>query len=791
MSSWFITARTLARHPAFALSAALTLGFGIAVTTTMFSVVDTVLVKALPFPNADRLVTVMEANTSTTAKVSLIAPGRLEEWNAENRTFEAISGSYSENQTDTSVGEPERLEGRRVAPRFFAVYGMTPIAGRTFGPDEEREGGPRVAVISEGFWTRRYARAPNVVGRRLVLGGVGYTIVGVMPVAFTSALTDVWLPAQTPAGLLRIRAARFLSGIGRLKPGVTIAHAAADLARVQQVLGERYPATDKGWSASVADLKELRVGEYRRALWLVFGAVALLLAIAIANIAGLLLVQLRRRAREFAIRQAIGGSRVQIVRAVMSEVLLIATVGSLAGASSASALVRLFARTFTTVPRMNELALDWRGLAFAVLASAGAAIVFGLWPTLTATRGELTPALAQSGRGTSPARHRLQQMLVVAQIALSVVLVGSAGLMTRSYSNLSSADLGFNADRAITFHVAAAWDEDRTRVGQLQERFIAELEALPDVVAAGLANFLPATGATLRYQIALEGTALSEDNGKITVGSRTVSAGYLQAMGAPLIAGAWCPPLRFDFKTPGKTLVNRAFAQRYGFDVIGRHITFDQFGTPQEIVGILGNLAEDGPGAPVAPYVYSCQSAGAWPDPEYVVRTRGEPRAVMSNVREVIHRLDPTRAVFGVKLVNDVIAGALDRPRLNASMLGMFAAAAIALASLGLYSLLSLIVSERSREMGMRMALGAAPGHVARLVFAGTGRLLIFGVAIGLLLMVAAARILRTALFGVGPLDGATLSVTVSALTAVALAVSVAPAWRAASVDPIASIRAE
>ncbi len=783
--------RALARRPAFALAAALTLGFGIAATTTMFSVVDTVLVKSLPFPNADRLVTVMETNPSSTAKVSLIAPGRLEEWNAENRTFEAISGSYGENQTDTSAGEPERLEGRRVAPRFFAVYGMAASVGRTFSSDEERVGGPRAAVISDAFWTRRYARAPDVVGRRLVLGGVGYTIAGVMPPAFTGALTDVWLPAQTPAGLLRIRQARFLSGVGRMKPGVTVDEALADLARVQRSLGERYPASDKGWSASVADLKELRVGEYRRALWLVFGAVALLLAIAIANIAGLLLVQLHRRAREFAIRQAIGGSRAQIVGAVMSEVLLIATVGSVAGAGSAYALVRLFAKTFATVPRMNELTLDARGLAFAVAASAAAAIAFGLWPTLHATRGQLTPALAQSGRGASAARHRLQHGLVVAQIALSVVLVGSAGLMVRSYANLTGVDLGFNTERAITFHVGAAWDEDRTRVGQLQERFIAELQALPDVVAAGLANFLPATGATLRYQIGLEGSAVAEDNGKITVGYRTVSTGYLHAMGTSLVAGTWCPPLRFDFKAPPKIMVNRTFAQRYGFDVVGRHITFDQFGAPQEIVGIIGDVAEDGPGTPAVPYAYACQSAGAWPDPEYVVRTRGEPRAVMANVREVIHRLDPNRAVFGVKLVNDVIAAALDRPRLNASMLGMFAAAAIALASLGLYGLLTLIVSERSREMGMRMALGAAPAHVVRLVFAGTGRLLIAGVAIGLVLMAAAARILRTTLFGVGPLDGPTLGVTVLALAAVTLVVSIVPARRAASIDPIASIRAD
>jgi len=791
MTSWSIALRTLARRPAFALAAILTLSIGIAATTTMFSVVDTVLIKALPFPDADRLVTVMETNPSKTARLSMIAPGRLEEWNAANGTFAAISGWYSENQTDTSGAEPERLRGIRVAPRFFNVYGMTPVVGRLFTPDEERAGGPKAAIVSEAWWQRRLNRAADVLGRRLVFRGDAYTIVGVMPSTFTGASTDVWLPAQTPAGLLRIREARFLGGIGRLKPGVTLAQAAADLARVQQALGERYPASDKGWSASVTDLKEIRIGDYRRALWLVFGAVALLLAIAVANIAGLLLVQLRGRARELAIRQALGGSRGRIVAAVMTDILLIAGIGSAAGAASADGLVRLFAKTFATVPRMNELRLDGRGLVFSLLASGLAAVAFGLWPTLQATRGELTPALAEGGRGTSAARHRLQQGLVVAQIALSVVLVGSAGLMLRSYRNLTQVDLGFNADGAIAFHVGAAWDEDRTRIGQLQERLVAGLQQLPGVVAAGMTNFLPATGATLRYQITLEGAASSDDNGKITVGQRTVSGGYLSAIGAPLLAGGWCPPLRLDPKAPSKALVNRTFAQQHGFDLIGRHVRFDQFGSAHEIVGIVGDVAEDGPAAPAMPYVYACAVAGGWPDPEYVVRTRSDQRALMSAARDLVRELDPNRAVFGARAVNDVIAGALDQPRLNASMLGLFAGAAIGLASLGLYSLLMLIVSERAREMGVRMALGAAPWHVVTLVLAGTGRLLIAGVAMGLALMVAVSRVLHTALFGVASLDAPTLGLTVAALTAVTLIVSIVPARRAASIDPLKSLRAD
>ena len=361
MKTWSIACRSLVRRPAFVLTVVLTLAFGIAVTTAIFSVVDTVLIKPLPFPDADRLVTVMEANPAKSQKVSLIAPGRLAEWNLSNRTFDGISGSYAENVTDTSGAEPARLEGRRVAPRFFAVFGMMPLVGRTFTEDEERFGGPRAAVIGESLWSRRYGRAPGAVGQRLVLDGSGYTIVGVMPAAFTSASIDVWLPGQTPPGLLRAREARFLTGVGRMKRGVTIAQAAADLARVQQALGEQFPASDRGWSSSVVDLKEGRIGAYQHALWLVFAAVALLLAIAVANIAGLLLVQLRRRARELAIRQAIGGFAPADCRRRHERsggphpprVDRRRGVGVRTGAA--------FAQAFATVPRMNELTLDPAG----------------------------------------------------------------------------------------------------------------------------------------------------------------------------------------------------------------------------------------------------------------------------------------------------------------------------------------------------------------------------------------------------------------------------------------------
>jgi putative ABC transport system permease protein len=791
MSSLRIACRSLARRQAFTNIATLTLAVGIGTTTTVFSVVDTVLLKALPFPNADRLVTVMEANPGKRDSVSLVAPGRLADWNRANTTLTVLSAQYSESVTDTSGTDPERLEGRRVAPAYFEVFGMAPLVGRTFTADEERAGGPLAAVISEGLWVRRYGRDAFMTNKRLVIGGLGYSVVGVMPRVFTTATIDVWLPAQTSQWLLSMRTARFLSGVGRMKAGVTIEQAAADLKTVQQALGDRFPASDKGWSVSVRDLKELRVGEYRRALTLVFGAVALLLAIAIANIAGLMLVQLRRRTRELSVRQAIGGSRRQIVAALMREVLIIAIAGAVMGGAGAFWLVGLFARVFATIPRMNELTVDWRALAFTAAASGAAALVFGLWPALHATRGSVAPQLAEGGRGSSSGRHRLQHLLVVSQIALTVLLIGSAGLMLRSYYNLSHVDTGLRAEHVVTFHVGASWNEDRIPVGRMQERLLAKLARVPGVTAAGLANFLPATGGTLRYQIALEGRSTTEDEGRISVGSRTIGAGYLAAMGVPLLAGSGCPPFRLDFKARVKAVVNRAFADRYGPDLIGRHFTYDQTDQPLEIAGIVGNTIEDGPGAAAAPYVYGCLSAGSWPDPEYVVRIDGDVRGALAAIRTTIHEVAPGRAIFGMRPLDEVLAGSLDQPRLNATALTLFAAAAMTLAALGLYSLLTLFVSERARELGVRMALGASPIQVVGLVLAGAARLLVSGIGAGLLLSIGVARLLRSVLFGVSPLDAFTLAATIATLIFFALVAAALPARRAAAIDPIETLRSE
>jgi putative ABC transport system permease protein len=797
MGNWLIALRTLARRPGFALTAVLTLALGIGATSALFSLVDTVLLKPLPYPHADRLVTILEASPSKNKKESLVAPGRIEDWNRMSQTFESISGQYTENVTDTSGAEPQRLSGRRVAPRFFDVYGAAPIIGRTFTPDEERDGGPGAVVISYALWTARYGQNPDVTSKRLILGGKRYAIVGVMPKEFAAPSIDVWIPAQINPFLMRARDARFFSGVGRMKPGVTIEQAQADLARVQRQLGEQFPKTDKDWSAIVGDLKEYRVGSYRRTLLLVFGAVGVLLAIAIANIAGLTLAQLHQRERELAIRGSVGASRFQVVAMVMREVVLIAIAGAALGSSGALIAVKLMASAFAGLPRIPELAFDWRALAFATLVSLAASLVFGMIPAFQATRADMAPVLAETGRSISGSRRLMQRGLVVAQLALTVLLLSSAGLLLRSYYNLTRADAGFRTDHAITFHIGAAWDEDRPRIGQMQRNLLSALAQIPGVEAAGFTNFLPATGATLNSQATLEGLADTEQ-GSIITGYRNVTPGYMQALEIPLLSGHWCESngvLDFTKPKPTQAMVNRRFVDVYGkgANLIGRHLRFSALAAapPTEIVGVVGDVREDGLSAGNAPYVYECQLAGSWPDPEYVVRTRADAAAMIPQIRAAIHQVEPGRAVFGMKPLDSLIDDALEQPRLNSRFLLTFAIAAMLLASVGLYSLISLIVTARTREIGVRMALGAGRAQIMRLVFAGAGRMLAGGIVLGAILTVAAERVVKSLLFGVSPLDLMTLGAALLILSLVTAIATLLPASRAARVDPLEAMRVD
>jgi len=790
MLGWKQALRSLIRRPGFSLTVVGLLTLGIAVNTALFSVVDTVLLKPLPYPDPSRLVILMEASPAKAQKESLVAPQRLEDWNRLSRTFSAIAGSYSENVTDTSGAEPQRLNGRRVSPRYFQVFGVKPVIGRTFVADEERFGGPQAAVISYGLWDRSYGRDPHILSRRLLIGGQSFRIVGVMPPNFVSVSVDVWIPAQHPAWMMRQRNARFYTGVGRVKPGFSHDQARADLVSVQHALGEQFPQTDKDWSVAVSDYKERVVGDAGRPLWLLLGSVAMLLLITVTNVAGLVLAQLHQRERELAIRASIGAARRQVVSSVMREIVLLAMAGAFAGWALAAASIRLIAREFASLPRITELALDWHALAFAMAAGFLGAAGFGLLPALRATRADLTAGFLRMGRSVAGGQ-RLQRTLVAGQIALTMALLAGAGLLARSFYNLSQVDLGFRADNVVSFHVGAAWDENRALIGRLQEQLVAELKRLPGVASAGITNFLPASGATLRYQASLEGVARGEDEGKMPVGERTVSPGYLQALRAPLLAGQWCPEIKLDFKAAAKAMVNRRFADVYarGVDVVGRRLTLDV--VPMEVVGVIGDLKEDSIAGPAYPYVYYCSVGGAWPDPEYVVRASGDVRSVLGSIRALVHSIAPNRAVFGVRTVEDAIGDDLDRPRSNARLLALFALSALVLAAVGLYGLVAQMVTAQRREIGIRMAIGAEPWRIVKTIVSGAGWLILTGVVAGFAITLAARPLLGSLLFGVSSFDLISLAIAALLLALVSALAAFLPATAAARIDPIETLRAE
>ena len=792
---WNQAVRTLVRRPGFAVSAILILGAGIGATTGVFSVVDTAVLQPLPYPNPDRLVTVMEANTAKSDAAGLIAPARLEDWNQRNRTFVAIAGAYTENVTEASGDLPARLSALRVTPRYFAVYGVSAALGRTFTHDEETYGGPTSVVISNGLWIRRFNRRPDVTRQHLIIGGAPYRIVGVMPASFTSGRDiDLWIPTQLAPGLMQARDARFLSGIGRMRPGVTVDAAQRDLARVQSDLGRMFPKTDQNWSAQVTDLKQFRTGGVREPLVFVLMAVGLLLLIALANTAGLMLTQLERREHELAIRGLLGATRAQVVFAVVQEVVILAGAAIALAVTGDLVLLRFAGALLTSLPRASESGLDWRALTVASICGFGAALACGVLPAWRATRRGVAATVTRIGRGTS-ADSRSQRLLVGGQIAVATLLLCSTALMLRSYYNLTHDDPGFDASHSVTFHVSAAWEEDHPAIGRMQMDLLRTLGTIPGVTAAGFANFLPATNATLRFQLDLVGASATKSNGSehLTVGERSISSGYLQALGARMIAGTGCPDLAVIDNAAPKMLVNRRFIEEYagGQSLVGRLIRWtDPAGQPAaEIVGVVDDIREDNLRTAAVPYAYTCIPPGGWPDPEYVVRTTGDPRALLIAVRAAVHDVAPARALFGLTTLHDNLDQTLDQTRLQTTLIAAFGLAAAGLAIIGLYGLVALAVTTRQREIGIRIALGAAPSRVVRELAAHVAGLLAGGAACGILLTIAAQRELRSLVFGVAALDPMTLSGAVLVLGVAAAIAALMPALRAARIDPSSAMR--
>jgi predicted permease len=725
---------------------------------------------------------------------SLVAPQRLQDWNRLNSTFQAISGYYTQDVSEMSGALPERVTEALVAPRFLQVWGFDPALGRDFSPAEEHFGGPNAVLITNRFWRRHFNADPNVAGKRIRLDSWSYTVIGVLPAAFLFPDRDVdlFVPSPMDAPYAQDRGSTWFNVLGRLKPGVSVDTAQANLSTVQAQLGRAFPKTDANLGVSVEPLKETTIGGVRRSLWILFGSVTLLLLIAFTNIAALLLARTAEREREISVRFSLGASRGSVIAQLLTECLVLALAGALAGLAVAAVASRAFRGLAKTLPRVEDIALDWRIVVYTLVCALAATLLCGLLPAIRASRGSISGELSRAARTVVSTRNPLQWLLVGTQVALAVTLLVGAGLLLRSFQELGRVSPGFDPGQILTFRISGNWGEttDMKKLTQRIDHTLEELRSTPGIRAAAVAATLPGAGGDTESEMTLtEGR--SAGTGKILAEGRYVSDGYFAALQIPLLSGEACRP-SLDF---GKVLVNRAFVNAYfgAATVIGHHLqpSSNPFGVPPaEIRGIVGDAREHGLNREPVPTVYWCVSA-PYPSPFFLVRTQAEPMALAETIRRRIHDIDPARSVFDISPLEQYLSDNFAENRLRAILLTLFALTAVALVCVGLYGTLSYFVAIRKREIGLRLALGAVRSQiVGRFLFRGLGVSLL-GCLAGLALASAFARGLSGMLYGVTSADPTIFVGAVLLLLAVAGVASVVPAIRAARVDPMQVLRDE
>jgi putative ABC transport system permease protein len=783
--------RGLAKTPAFTATVILTLALGIGANSAVFSAINAVLLRPLPFPNGDELVRLTQMRPKN--QEPAVAPVRLEEWNRLNRTMQAITGYYFQDVSELSGELPEKLKMALVAPRFLQVLGVPPALGRGFSPLEERFGGPNALLISDRLWRRRFGGNPNAVGKTLRIGKSAYSVVGILPSSFRfpDPGVDLWTPSPMDAPYAQSRESTWFTAIGRLKPATTPAQARADLATVQTDLGRQYPKTDATLKPVLVPLKEATIGGTRESLWILYGSVSLLLLIACINIAALLLSRATGRQHEISVRFSLGASRASVAAQLLTEVLILALAGAALGlllATSASGVFRALAKD---LPRVDEIGLNFRVVFYSLACAVLTTVLCGIFPAVRSTRRDLAGSLAHAGRSQVSGRNPVQFVLVGVQVSLAVTLLAGAGLMLRSFQELGRVSPGFDPARVLTFHMSVSWGETTEPKASKQwvDRVLGALRAVPGIEAAATAIGLP--GVPSEYQVelkTLEGRPETEP--KLIAQGRWVTPEYFATMSIPVVAGELCR----EQANTSTSMVNRSFANLYfgGSGVIGRHLVqpVETHEPPSEIRGIVGDARESGLDREPPPTVYRCANA-VQPGTFFLVRTRGEPKSMAEAIRRKIHELEPRRSVYDLTPLRDHISDAYAENRLRTILLAFFAITAVSLACVGLYGTLSYLVNVRRREVALRLALGAERAQVVR-QFLGVGvRVAVLGCIAGLLLAAGFARLLAGMLYGVSTTDAATVGGVVVIVLAVSVIASLIPAMRASRVEPMQALREE
>ena len=796
-------ARTLARSPGFAAAGILILGLGIGVNSAIFTVVDAVVLRPLPFADADRLVKLWHTPPQATfpgMRTFSLSPANFLDWEAQSTSFDAMAIYRGGQPTLTGQGEPTAVLSVRASASFLPIFGLRPILGRGFTAADDREGAAPTVLLSEPFWRSRFGADPSILGRAILLNLTPTTVVGVVPTPSFLDEVQVWTPLRWGPTDIADRANHNYRGVARLKAGVPLAQAQAELDAISRRLEAQYPAENKDWGALIVPLHEDLVGDARLSLLVLLGAVALVLLIACANLANLLLVRTHGRGREIALRGALGASRLRVVQQLLAEGLLLGVGGGVAGFAAAvvgvNALVAIFG---TALPRAHEVTVDGRVLAFTAGLSMLTGLAAAFFPAWRLSGQDANALLKQGGsRGHSGGGDgRLRQGLVVSEVALALMLLIGAGLLMRSLTSLRAVDPGFDAQQVLTASVGIPMTKYDTeaRRNQFFAAVRERLAALPGVESAAYIETMPMQGGSTQY-VTVEGAPPVQDSEKPTVAVRLPSPGYFATLRIPILAGRDFTAAD-DFGAPGVLIVSQRTAERFwpGQNPIGKRLALTMESPElREVVGVVGEVKLNGLDSGAADSetaVYAPAAQFAFSGANLLLRTAVPPESLTTAMVGAVHAVDAELPVLDVQTLQRVVDDSLGQRPTAMWLLATFAGLALALAAVGVYSVLAYTVRQRVREIGIRMALGAPSTGVLRLVVADGLKPTLAGVAIGLVLAAALVRVMDALLFGVDPHDPGTFTLVAAIVVAVGVLATLVPAWRATRVDPIVTLRAE
>ena len=798
--------RMLLKRPSFTAIVVLALALGIGANTAIFSVVNTVLLNPLPYKNADRLVGVWENNPQKGIDISPMPPADFVDFRDQNSVFEQMAYSRDGQYILTGMGEPEAIWAYRFSANFFDVMGVAPMLGRTFTEEEDKPGANKVVVLSHKLWQRRFGGSPDVVGQSITLSGEPYTIIGVMPAGFRHPQTvEMWTPIALDPSMMSNRSATFLRVMARLKPDATIKQAQTELAAIASRLAEQYPATNAGKGVKLESLRDAYTGDIQLPLKVLMLAVIFVLLIACANVANMLLARSASRQKEIAIRIALGASRVRLVRQFLTESVLLALMGGALGLLvavwSTGILVGLFPNNIANlnIPRVEEIPIDAKALGFTLLISLVTGVIFGLVPALQSSKLSFNETLKEAGKSsmTSGRGRRFRDLLVVTEMALALMLLIGAGLLIKSFLQLRQGDLGFDPKNVLTAQVVLPsykYTDVQKRRAFVHD-VIARLEGLPGVESVGATNFLPLTGFWGTTSFAIEGRPAPAPGEEPEADNRIATENYFRAMGIGLVRGRQFTDADRD-GAPKVALINETLARRFfpDEDPIGKRLDLGDAREPDmwEIVGVVRDVKSFGLSEETHIDIYRPYDQVTFPLIAFTIRSASDPTSLVAAVRNEVWSVDKDQPFFNKVLPMEQLASdSITLRRVSMLLLGAFAALALTLAAMGIYGVISYSVTQRTQEIGIRMALGASRGDVFKLVVRQGMLLAVMGVAIGVLIAFAVTRLMSSLLYGVSATDPLTFVLIPLVLTGVALVACFVPARRATRVDPGIALRYE